>query len=275
MAKKEIAIVYMVAGLSSRFGGKIKQFAKVGPNGETLIEYSLKQAINAGFNKAIFIVGSKTEVPFKEMFGENYKNIKVQYALQNYNPEERDKPWGTVDALCSANLLINCPFVVCNGDDIYGENTFRTLAEHLRAQNDCATVGYFLNEVLPEKGATNRGIFNLENDYVKSLKEFFNIEKSNLAQSELNDNSLYSMNIFGLQPATIKELDKILAEFKMNNKNDRKIECLLPNEISKLVEKRLIRMKIYPARDKWFGVTNPEDEEIIRKQILELETGRK
>ena len=118
---KDIALVYMVAGMSSRFGGKIKQFAKVGPEGETLIEYSLNQAIPAGFTKIVFIVGNKTEKPFKEMFGDSYKGIPIKYASQNFDSASRDKPWGTTDALCSAKELLDCPFIICNGDDLYGK----------------------------------------------------------------------------------------------------------------------------------------------------------
>mgnify|MGYP001614605345 FL=1 len=128
----DIALVYMVAGLSSRFGGKIKQFAKVGPKGETIIEYSLNQALPEGFTKIIFIVGNKTEKPFRDMFGESYKGIPIFYSQQKFNEEEREKPWGTADALCSAKDVINCPFVVCNGDDIYGAETFRILVNHLK-----------------------------------------------------------------------------------------------------------------------------------------------
>lgn len=268
--EKDIAIVYMAAGISSRFGGKIKQFAQVGPHGESLIEYSIKQAIKAGFNQIVFIVGSKTEKPFREMFGDSYNGIKVQYALQKYNPEERDKPWGTVDALCSSIGLVDCAFVVCNGDDIYGENTFKILAKHLRESKECATIGYFLGDVLAEKGTVNRGIFQLKENYVMNVKEFFNIERQNLANIGLNSESLCSMNAWALQPEVLNQLNDMLQEFKLKNKGDRKIECLLPNEISKLIESNQIKMRIYPSNDKWFGVTNPEDEEIVRKQIQEI-----
>lgn len=118
---KEIALVYMVAGISSRFMGKIKHFAIVGSRGETLIEYSLKQALPSGFSKIIFIVGNKTEKPFREKFGNSYNGIPVYYALQFYDESLRDKPWGTTDALCSIKSLIDCPFVICNGDDLYGK----------------------------------------------------------------------------------------------------------------------------------------------------------
>ena len=274
MTPKDMAIVYMVAGMSSRFGGKIKQFARVGPNGETLIEYSMNQAIKAGFNKIIFVVGSMTEKPFKEMFGDSYKGIPVKYALQDYNPKERDKPWGTVDALCSAKGIFDCPFIVCNGDDIYGENTFKMLANHLKNHDYCATAYYFLKNVIPEKGTTNRGIFCIRDGYVEGLEEVFNIEKSDLAQKGLNEDSPCSMNIFGLNSDVVQKLDYVLEQFKIKNKGDRKIECLLPTELSKLIGSGVIKMKIYPSEDRWFGVTNPEDEEIVRKQIQELENSK-
>ena len=128
-------VVYMVAGLSARFGGKIKQFAKIGPNDETLIEISVNQALKAGFDKIIFIVGEKTEAPFKEKFGEEHKGISVKYALQTYDPKFRDRPWGAADALCVAKNLIDDSFVVCNGDDLYGEETFRILLNHLKEKH--------------------------------------------------------------------------------------------------------------------------------------------
>ena len=116
MNSEDISIVYLVAGLSSRFGGKIKQFAKVGANNETLIEVSMQQAIEAGFTKIIFVVGNLTETPFKSYFKGTFQNKPILYAKQSFDTATRAKPWGTADALCSAHSLINSPFVVCNGE---------------------------------------------------------------------------------------------------------------------------------------------------------------
>ena len=268
MDEKKLALVYMVAGMSSRFGGKIKQFAKVGPNGEELIKYSIRQAYPSGFDKIVFIVGEKTEKPFREMFGGQINHTPIQYAMQSYNPGERDKPWGTVDALLSAKKQIDCPFVVCNGDDLYGEHTFKMLANHLKRSDECATVGYKLGEVLPEAGNVTRGIFkkNIVN-YVKNIAETSNISRQNLKEMNLSLNDLCSMNIFGLQPEVLRMLEEKLKTFKTEYKSERKAECLLPTEISNLIEKDLINMKIYTAINKWYGVTNPEDEEAVRKEI--------
>ena len=267
---KEVAIVFPVAGLSSRFGG-VKQFAKIGPNNETLIEYSLNQALKAGFSKIIFIVGEKTEHLFREKFGDNYQNTPVQYVLQYFNPEKRDRPWGTADALCCIKNIINCPFVFCNGDDIYGENTFRKLFNHLQESNECASIGYNLKDALPDEGAVHRGIFNIcEHGYVQNLIETFNIELNNLAKDNLTPNHSCSMNIFALHPGVIDMLHEELINFKQNNQEDRKVEFLIPTEISRLIQNNQIRMKIHSTPDKWFGVTNPEDEAIVREMLREL-----
>ncbi len=266
----EIALVYMVAGLSSRFGGKIKQFAQVGPNNETLIEYSLNQALPAGFSKIVFIVGNKTEQPFKEKFGHEYKGVPIQYALQNFDEQKRDKPWGTTDALCAAKELLDCPFVVCNGDDIYGETSFKTLVEHFKdtEKNSNATIAYKLKNVVPEQGSVNRGIFELnENNTMKTLKEVFEITKQNLEEKNLTPESLCSMNIFAFTPQTLSLLNHALINFKEQNQGDRKVECLLPNEVGKLIHQGKISVKVYPTNEKWLGVTNPEDEEIIKEKL--------
>ncbi len=268
----DIALIYMVAGMSSRFGGKVKQFAPVGKNRETLIEYSLNQAIPAGFTKIIFIVGEKTEDLFMEKFGNEYKGIPIYYAFQDYDKEIRDKPWGTTDALCTIKDIVDCPFVVCNGDDIYGENSFKTIVNHLtkpESKGVQATIGYRLGDVLPEEGTVNRGIFSIDqNSYVKGLVETFNIGKASSAESGLTENSLCSMNLFGFFPEVVVEFNNILENFKEENKGDRKIECLLPKDVSDLIQKGEMRMKIYPTMDKWYGLTNPEDEEKLRTALL-------
>lgn len=265
----DIALVYMVAGLSTRFGGEVKQFARIGPEGETLIEYSLNQAIPAGFTKIIFIVGEKTEKQFLEMFGDNYKGIPIYYAFQEFNSQSRNRPWGTTDALCSAKEIIDCPFVVCNGDDLYGKETFKILTEHLKNKKTSATIGYNLHKVVPEEGEVNRGIFSVdENNRLKSIKEFLKIKKSDIVARGLTENSLCSMNIFGLHPEILERLEKSLNDFKNKHSEDREIECLLPEQISSLIEKGLI-IEVYPTKDVWFGVTNPEDEEIVRESLRE------
>lgn len=265
--QNEMALVYMVAGISSRFMGKIKQFAEVGNNGETLIEYSLKQALPAGFSKIIFVVGNKTEKPFKERFGDFYKGVPVYYALQFYDEKARERPWGTTDALCSAKSLLDCPFIVCNGDDLYGETSFKILSNHLRKHNDCAAIGFNIESVLPEQGKVNRGIFQHHNGYITDLKEIIGIGKSDIESGAFDKNSLCSMNIFALQPEVLNELYLILREFKEKNKDNKRLEALLPEDISSLIKQDKISMRIYRTPDSWFGVTNPGDEEIVKEKL--------
>lgn len=264
----EIALVYMVAGLSSRFDGKLKQFAIVGPNDESLIEYSMNQALPAEFSKIIFIVGEKTQQPFKDKFGDNYKGTPIEYAYQDFDKESRDKPLGTVDALCSAIDQINCPIVLCNGDDIYGKESFQILVDHLKNNNEDASLNNKLENVLPDKGKVNRGIFKVdESNYVTKIEEIIDLERSNLEEKGLTFESLSNMNIFALTQETITKLNQILTEFKEKNKGNRTIECLLPVELSNLITNNQIKMKLYSTPSKWFGITNPGDEDKIREEL--------
>jgi NDP-sugar pyrophosphorylase family protein len=269
---KDIAIVFMCAGISSRFGGKIKQFAQVGSNGETLMECSLNQALKAGFTRIFFIVGDKTERPFKEKFGDLYKKIPVSYFLQKFDTSARDRPWGTADAVCSINS-IDCPFVVCNSDDIYGEYAFKILADHLRSSNECAVIGYRLADALPYNLGANRAIFKKDSkNYALDLREVFNILRSNLSATGNSPEDLCSMSIYALHGDMLNDLKEIVEEFKRNHVGDRKIECLMPDSIGRLIRENKIKVKIYPARDKPLGITCPEDEKIVKAQLAELKT---
>lgn len=260
-----VSIVYMVAGMSSRFGGKIKQFAKVGPNNETLIELSMSQAKKAGFNKIIFIVGKKTKTPFKKKFGKEFEKIPIFYAKQTFDEKLRDKPWGTVDALLSGKEIITEDFVVCNGDDLYGEASFKKAKTFLEKGEDCVAVGYELGKVIPLQGKTNRGIFSLDKkNNVTEIKEFFDIEKNNLEKKGLNKKSPCSMNLFGLKKNSLELLEKRLNIFKEKNRLDKKAECLLPEELGTLIKSGKIRMKLLKTNDQWHGITNPEDEKRLR-----------
>jgi dTDP-glucose pyrophosphorylase len=268
--EKEIAIVFMVAGVSSRFGGKIKQFAMVTEN-ETFIEFSLNQALKAGFNKIVFVVGNKTEQVFKEKFGNSYKNIPIQYALQTYDSEVRDRPWGTGDAACSIKNIINCPFVICNGDDIYGEKTFQTLYNHLQENNEEATIGYKLIETLPDTCKRNMGIFQIKDNYVQSMEEVYNIDKFDLKATNSNPDDLSSMNIYALHPEIIHLMNRKLELFKEQHRNDRKAEALIQHLLTSLIQENKMKMKIYPSSEKTFGITKPGDEEVAKNIIKETE----
>lgn len=268
-----VMVIYMVGGISSRFGGKIKQFAKVGPSGETLIEYSINQALKAGFNKIIFIVGGKTEPGFREKFGDNYQGIPVYYAYQDFDREKRDRPWGTGDSLCCAKDLIiehNEPFVVLNGDDIYGENSFKILHDHLTNNDEDATLGFRLTNTLPDEGEVHRGIFEVQDGYVLDNKEVLNISKINLHEKNLTPDSHSSMNIFGLFPRTVVLLDERLQKFKEENQEERGKEFYINVELANLIKEGKIKMRIHPTDERWIGITNPEDEDVVREMLRNM-----
>lgn len=266
--QKEIALVYMVAGISSRFGGKIKAFAQVGPNNESLLEYSLNQALPAGFNKIVLIVGEKTEQPFLQKFGREYNGIPIDYVKQIFDKDTRDKPWGTTDAICCAKDVLDGPFVVCNGDDIYGDQVFKVLYDHLKEKSTDATVGYKLGTVLSPNGGVNRGIFkvNQENQII-SLEEKFDLSYANLQEKGITIEDLCSMNIFAFQKRTLDALCEVVKNFRTQYGSDRKIECLLPQEIGYLIKSNQITMKLYPTDEQWYGLTRPEDVGIVKKQL--------
>jgi len=270
MANQNIALVYPVAGMSSRFGGKVKQFAQIGKNGETLIEVSMTQALKSNFSKIIFIVGEKTETLFKEKFGNTYKGVPIFYAKQTFDPKERDKPWGTCDAILCAKSLIKEPFVFCNGDDLYGENTFKIITDWINKTSSPATIGYDLEKCVPLKGSVNRAIFSIDkNEYITEMVETIGIEMNKISSMNLTKKSLCSMNMFALYPKTLDLLENKLNEFKSTHKGDKKSECYLPMELAKLIKENKTSVKLLRTPDKWLGVTNPEDEEEVRKELFE------
>lgn len=266
MKDKKITIMFLVAGISSRFNGKIKQLVRVTPK-KTLIEYSMDQALNAGFSKIIFIVGNKTKTPFKKKFSSSYKGIPIRYAFQEYDPKTRDRPWGTVDAICSATSLIDGPIVVCNGDDIYGENTFKTLIDHLKTKKHEAMIGYRLKDVLPTKGTVNRGMISLKEGYVTKIKDSFNISIKDIKSHKLNPERLCSMNIYAFHPMILKYLRTDNKLFKKANIGNRTIENRLPHAVSRMIADKNIKVCVYPSTEKWLGVTNPGDELKVRKYL--------
>jgi NDP-sugar pyrophosphorylase family protein len=268
--KNKTIIVYLAAGLSSRFGGAIKQFSKIGLNGESLIEISMNHAIQAGFEEIIFVVGTSTEEPFKKQFGDEYKGIPVKYTMQTFNPEKRDRPWGTVEALLTAKDYLKCPFVVCNSDDIYGARSFMILRDHLlSSDNSSATLGYRLMDVLPESGAVNRGIFKVDNNsFVIGLSEVYSIKKDDLP-SDIKPDEACSMNVFALREDIVPKLESLLKAFIENRENDKRAEFLLSDACGMLMMRNEIRMKLYNSPDKWIGITRPEDVEIVIKEYAE------
>lgn len=265
-------LVVMVAGMSSRFGGKPKQMAKIGPNNETLIEYSINQAIKNPFDKIIFITNSKTEHLFVDIFGLEYQNIPVVYIQQTYDINKRIRPWGTADAISSLypyfleenNNEIN--FILINGDDIYGENTFQEGYIKLNDFNNKTSIigGLLVKDTMPESGNVNRGIITTDKDLVISIEECIGINK--IDNQELME-QLANVNFIGLQLEDLKNLYNLNSKFKEDNKFDSKIESNLTTHLDTLINNNLLKLKYFYIKDKIVGITNPGDDVILRKNL--------
>jgi len=262
-----VAIVYMVAGMSSRFGGRPKQMAKVGPNNESLIEYSVNQALKQNFNKLIFITNPKTEHLFKKIFGNKYLEREVLYIEQYYDKKIRSRPWGTTDAICSMIGHIDESFIMVNGDDIYGESTFEQGYNKMFSRNNNIIGGLPVFKTMPEEGDVNRGVIMVNNSKVTGLREMLKISK--VKNPELM-NLLANVNFIGLQYNVLVQLHEILQNFKLTNEGNPKIECLLPDNLNELIEKKYIEMEFFEIENNIIGLTNPEDEILVKKLLANL-----
>jgi len=262
-----VSIVYMVAGMSSRFGGRPKQMAKVGPDGETLIEYSVNQALKQDFSKLVFITNPKTEHLFKNIFNNLYLGREVQYIEQKYDKVKRSRPWGTTDAICSMIGKINESFILVNGDDIYGENPFKQGYKMMNESNDNIIGGLPIIKTMPDVGEVNRGIIIVKDNKVIGLQEMLKISKEK--NPELM-NCLANVNFIGLQYDVLLMLNEILLKFKEDNTDDAKIECLLPDNLNELIKDNKMNMNFFQIINDIIGLTNPEDEKIVKLKIFNL-----
>ncbi len=267
--KKDITLVYLLGGISKRFGGGIKSLASVGINKEPLLEISLRQATSSSFTKIIFIVGPTTIEAYQKQFGFNYKGIPITYALQTHDSTKRDKPWGTADALNVAIPFLSTPFVICNGDDLYGQLSFEQSTNFLRQTEENIMIGYELKEVLPNEGKVNRAIIHADSKgIISQVKEVFDITLEKIENSEFQGNSLCSMNIFGLQPRLLSEIQKKVEQFKKENENNRNVECLLPEIMNELIVEKKAKFRVLPAQERWIGITYSSDVEIAKSKLM-------
>ena len=259
-----VAIVYMVAGMSSRFGGRPKQMAKVGPNNETLIEYSVNQALKQNFSKLIFITNAKTEHLFRNIFQNKYQNRDVLYVEQKYDRTLRTRPWGTTDAICSLIGKLNESFILLNGDDIYGESSFENGYKMMKELNVNIIGGLPVINTMPEEGEVNRGVIMVNNNKVCGMKEMLKITKINNPELMYE---LANVNFIGLHYEVLLLLNEILLKFKKDNKDDPKIECLLTDNLNQLIKEGKMDMNYFEIKNNIIGLTNPEDEFIVKNLL--------
>lgn len=294
------ALVIMAAGIGSRFGGGIKQLEPVGMHGEIIMDYSIHDAIEAGFNKIVFIIRKDIEDAFKEAIGNRIEkicsdlNVEIEYAFQEREnlpegiecPADRTKPWGTGQAVLACKDVLHEPFAVINADDYYGKEAFTKLHTFLEnytpeKANEFCMAGFILKNTLSENGAVTRGICKTTADgLLTAVHETSNIVKTadGAAVNEegtltpVDADSYVSMNMWGLTPEFIDLLEKGFVEFfeKTDAEKILKAEYLLPIYIDELLQKGEVSVKVLDSNDKWFGVTYKEDKDFVVDSFKEL-----
>ena len=287
----KISLFVLAAGMGSRYGG-LKQMEGFGPSGETIIDYSIYDAVRAGFDKFVFVIRPDMEEAFKEIFMYKYKDkIDISYVFQSLdmlpswyklNPE-RTKPWGTGQALLVAKDAIKEPSYIISSDDFFGKDTFNIVAKFLReecSESMYSIPVYKLKNVLSDYGTVKRGICFTKDGYLDHIEETFEVGKgkggSIMGQKQtgeiakLDDNTPTAMSSYGVHPTVFAYLEERFNKFLENIKDDLTEEFLLPEILSDMVRDGNIKIKILESESTWFGVTYKEDGPIVREKLRKL-----
>lgn len=294
---KDTTLVIMAAGIGSRFGGGVKQLTSFGPSGEIIMDYSICDALEAGFNKVVFVIRKSMYEDFKRIIGDRIsKIVPVVYAFQEMEdlpegytvPEGRTKPWGTGQAILACRELVKEPFAVINADDYYGKDAFRKVHDFLAQQQkpedgryQFCMAGFVLKNTLSENGGVTRGICRIgENQELLSIEETHGIVKTANGAAVAGEDgsltpvdmeSLVSMNFWGFTPDFIEELAVGFAKFLSTIKgNELKAEYLLPTIVDGLLKEKRVDLTVLPSSDRWFGVTFKEDIPCVREAFEAL-----
>lgn len=288
-------LLVLAGGMGSRYGG-VKQIDSVGIHNETLLDYAIYDAVNNGFGKVVFIIRKDIEADFRErLFDRIARNCDAEYLFQSIDslitPEQlklaanRKKPWGTIHAALCAKDSVKNPFAIINADDYYGRTAYKTMAAHLATLDtyspNHAMVGYILENTMSESGSVSRGVCNVENGMLVSMKEHTKIsygtengQRVILSQLDtgvehLTGKETVSMNLFGFSLKAFEEFERFFEDFITKQAASEKAECLLPEGASMLVTKGLGNIKCYTTDERWFGMTYPEDRLIVKKEIAQ------
>ncbi len=286
MSKFPTTLVVMAAGMGSRFGG-LKQLEPVGKNGEVLLDFSVYDAMAAGFNKVTFVIKKAIEHDFREVVGKRIeKKIDVSYAFQELDklpagfsvPEERVKPWGTGHAILCCKDIVDQPFAAINADDYYGKSAYQKINEYLAKENgDFCMVGFRLKNTLSDNGTVARGVCLAdENSYLKDINEITNITNKCTYENEkgeiitLSPDAIVSMNMWGFTPDLFGYLEEGFEKFLKEKINVPKSEYFLPSQIDELIKAEIKKAKVLATEDKWFGMTYKEDKPVLKAAIDEM-----
>ena len=279
-----ITLLVMAAGMGSRYGG-LKQLDEVGPSGETIIDYSVYDAIAAGFTKVVFIIRRDFEQEFKSKITDKFSDkIQVELAFQDIEdlpsgfscPEGREKPWGTGHAILSAAKLIDGPFNAINADDYYGRESFKTIADFYAHESNVFTlVAFRLENTLSIFGSVTRGLCEVKNDRLTTVIETNNLQKTNSGIAsdrdvDLNGSEPVSMNMWGFTPVIFDYLQEIFVDFLAHRGDELKSEFLIPSVINNLIQSRKETVRVLYSDSPWFGVTYKEDKPYVVDQIQKL-----
>ena len=288
------ALVVLAAGMGSRYGG-LKQMDPMGPNGETVLDYSVFDAIRAGFSKVIFVIREDFAEAFRETVGARFADkVEVAYAFQTLDdlppgfsvPEGREKPWGTSHAILAARKEIDRPFAVINADDFYGRDAYRQAAAFLTAEvpNDgrehYAMVGYRIVNTLSDHGAVNRGICQIEDGLLRGVEEVVEISRKDVDQIEgrgidgraclIDEEVVVSMNLWAFPVSFLAQLASHFESFLAAPGPEPKSECYIPTAVDDLVHREVADCHVLETSSSWFGVTYPEDKPHVVASIEAL-----
>lgn len=282
-----MTLVIMAAGMGSRFGG-LKQIEAVGPNGEFIIDYSIYDAIKAGFKKVVFIIKEENYEIFKETIGKRISNhIKVEYVFQNNNnvpvsiPNERVKPLGTAHAILCCKDVVHENFAIINADDFYGRDSYLKVKDFIsnnKNDNEFTLIGYNAIDTITNNGSVKRGICNVKDNYLVNLNEsVINLENGKLngktlvdnKDIEVNNDTTVSMNMFGFTPKLFELLENDFKNF-LNNNDLMTAEYLIPEEVNKYLRNGIVNVKVIKTTSKWYGITYKEDLQLIKDEIKKL-----
>jgi hypothetical protein len=283
------ALLVLAAGMGNRYGG-LKQIDPVGPGGETIIDYSIYDALRAGFGKVVFVIRKDIEQAFKQAVGARFeRHIAVEYVFQELDrlppgfsvPAGRTRPWGTLHAILMAADAISEPFAVINADDFYGSEGYRVLAQHLQSGTaDYAMVGFVLRNTLSEFGTVSRGVCRLDDDdFLQGVVELTNIERDGVHArntdstgliTTLSGDEVVSMNMWGFTPHIFEQCREHFQKFLKSNCLDIQSESYLPSTVNELVLAGQARVRVLRTNDSWSGVTYREDHPGVVQTIRRL-----